>query len=432
MMSMPTASVASTVSAPTSAARTAPGRADRAAARPCAVAIIGAGPYGLSAAAHLRAAGIETRVFGRAMEFWAERMPRGMLLRSSWEASQIADPRAALTLEAFEAARGRSLPRPIPGEAFVEYGRWFQRQAVPDLDERRVAEVERGASGLRLRLEDGELLEAERVVIAAGIAPFGYHPPEFAGLPPSLISHTVDHADLGGFAGRRVLVVGAGQSALESAALLSEAGAEVEVVARTAQLRWLARSARLHRIGGPLHRLLYPPTDVGPPGLNWLVALPDLFRRLPRRLQDPIAYRSIRPAASAWVRPRIGAVRITTGERVIGAEADGEQVAVTLASGERRRVDHVLLATGYRIDITQYGLLGPDLRGLARCAAGYPVLGDGFESSVPGLHFLGAPAAWSFGPLMRFVAGTGYTGRALARTLLRAGAPATTADARDG
>lgn len=397
--------------------------APRSPGRRCDVAIIGAGPYGLSAAAHLRAAGFEALVFGRAMDFWDERMPRGMRLRSSWEASRIGAPGRALTLEAFEATRGGALARPIPVEAFVDYGRWFQRQAVPDLDERRVHEVRPAAPGYHVRLEDGEPIEAGRVVVAAGIAPFSYRPAEFAGLPRSLVSHTVDHRELGRFAGRRMLVIGSGQSALESAALLAEIGADVEVLARASRLRWLTRSARLHRLGGPLQRLLYPPTDVGPPGLNWLVALPDVFRRLPTPLQDRVAYRSIRPAGSAWVRPRMRGARVTTGLRVLGAEVDRGEILVMLADGTHRRAHHVLLATGFRVDVGGYEFLAPELRGLLRCDGGYPVLSPGFESSMAGLHVLGAPAARSFGPLMRFVSGTWYAGRALTHSLLRSGAP---------
>src|SRR5215468_2416670 len=98
------------------------------------VVIVGAGPYGLSAAAHLRAAGVETRVFGEAMEFWSKQMPEGMMVRSVWEASHISDPRGALTLDAYVKEKGLRLPRPMPLSDFIRYGRWFQQQVVPDLD----------------------------------------------------------------------------------------------------------------------------------------------------------------------------------------------------------------------------------------------------------------------------------------------------------
>ena len=67
----------------------------------CDVAVIGAGPYGLSAAAYLRSAGVETRIFGEPMAFWQKQMPAGMCLRSNWGASHIADPQSQLTLDEY-------------------------------------------------------------------------------------------------------------------------------------------------------------------------------------------------------------------------------------------------------------------------------------------------------------------------------------------
>jgi hypothetical protein len=383
----------------------------------CQVVIVGAGPYGLAAAAHMRAAGVETRIFGEAMEFWQHQMPNGMFLRSSWEASHIADPRHALTLDEYQLQQGIQLSAPVPLNSFIKYGQWFQHQVAPDLDRRRIARIESTSSGFRILLKDGEVLQTQRVVIATGIAPFAYRPVQFGGLPQALASHSSNHHELRRFAGQNVVVVGGGQSAIESAALLHETGANVEVIARAPYIRWLRRSAWLHSIPGLVRRLLYPPTDVGPPGLNQIVARPSLFRRLPRELQQRIAYRSIRPAASGWLLPRIRDVRITTGHNVVSTTPVGEQLCITLDNGAKRRVDHALLATGYRVDVSRYAFLAPELVRSVRCTDGYPQLTAGFESSVPGLHFLGAPAAWSFGPLMRFVSGTGYAAQALTRRI---------------
>src|SRR5580698_2192102 len=101
------------------------------------VVIIGAGPYGLSAAAHLRSIkGLEVRVFGEPMSFWDRNMPAGMFLRSNWTATRIADPNGLLSLEAYQAAADNHFSVPVPLESFVQYGLWYQRQAVPDLDQR--------------------------------------------------------------------------------------------------------------------------------------------------------------------------------------------------------------------------------------------------------------------------------------------------------
>ena len=189
----------------------------------CDVAIIGAGPYGLSAAAHLRTIkGLDVHVFGEPMCFWDRNMPVGMLLRSGWAASHIADPDQSMTLDDFRAASGKSFSSPVPRERFVEYGLWYQSRAVHDLDPRKIARVEAHPNGFRLALENGDVMTARRVVVAAGISSFTWRPPQFANLPSQLVSHTSEHREFQKFAGKHVLVVGSGQSALESAALLRE------------------------------------------------------------------------------------------------------------------------------------------------------------------------------------------------------------------
>lgn len=377
------------------------------AARSCDVAIVGAGPYGLAAAARLRAlGGVDVRVFGEPMSFWAG-MPKGMLLRSHWDACNIGFPAGDLTLDSYKAASGGEFGKPVPLEAFVEYGRWFQQTAVPDVDTRRVTHVQPGPGGFRLQLEDGAMLRAARVVVAAGIEEFASRPVIFDGFPAELVTHASEHHDLGRFKGRQVLVIGGGQSALESAALLHEAGAGVEVIALEEPLIWLHGGTVQRRLGR-LKPLFYAQTDVGPAGLSRLVAAPYMFRRLPRGMQTKIAYRAIRPAGARWLVDRLEKVPLTTGRTVVRAQASGDGVHATLDDGSRRLADHVILGTGYRIDIGAYGFLAPDLVKAVTQVNGYPRLGKGLESSVAGLHFLGAPAAWSYGPIMRFVSGSWY------------------------
>lgn len=388
----------------------------------CDVAIVGAGPYGLATAAYLRSHdGLDTRVFGEAMSFWKRHMPNGMLLRSPWVATHIADPERALTLDDYESTIRKRLSRPLPLENFVSYGKWFQGAVAPDVDSRSVARIDALRSGFRLALDDGDELDAARVVVAAGISPFAWRPQPFRTLAQELVSHSSETTDLVRFAGRRVAVVGAGQSALESAALLHEAGAEVEVLVRADVIHWLGRSAWLHNLG-PISRLIYAPTDVGPAGVSRVVAAPGCVRPLPRRLQDWLGTRSIRPAGAAWLVPRLQTVPLTIDRSVVSATAAADGVALRLDDGSERRVDHVMLGTGYRVDISRYSFLGRELLDSVQQVAGFPRLGRGLESSVRGLHFVGAPAAWSFGPLMRFVAGTEYAGRSIAREVLGRGA----------
>jgi hypothetical protein len=381
------------------------------------VAVIGAGPYGLAATAHLRARGLDVHVLGRPMELWERRMPVGMFLRSSWEASTISDPDGALTLDAYEARLQAPLPRPIPLADYLAYARWYQRQAVPDIDTRRVLAVRRGGPEFELDLADGATARARRVVIATGPADFARRPQALGELPEPFVRHSVDVREPAEFQGRRTVVIGSGQSAIELAALLHEAGAAVEVIARADHVRWLRRSGWLHGRDGVLRRMLYPPTDVGPVGLSRLVAMPDAFRRLPPGLGDRIAYRCIRPAASGWLVARTRGVRLTLSRTIAAAAVAGDAVRLRVDDGSERETDHVVLATGFDVRADRHPLLVAELLADLRTRGGAPLLGAGFESSIPGLHFVGAFSAASFGPVMRFVSGTPFTGRALARHL---------------
>jgi predicted ATP-grasp superfamily ATP-dependent carboligase len=292
--------------------------------------IIGAGPNGLAAAAHLREAGIDARCFGEPLASWSHQMPAGMLLRSRRRSSHIADPQQALTIDDYEQDEGLRLSQPnLKLEEFIDYSRWFQQRAVPDLDTRKVTEVGRRDGDFGVRLDDGEELRASRVIVAAGLSPFVNHPAPFAALPRSVCSHTHEHNDLGGFTGRRVAVVGSGQSALECAALLNEASATVEVLARAEAINWLddgagevASPADRRRRGSPISP---PPTDVGGPR-----------DRLDRRRAGLV------PQASASAPPdHLLPLYPTGGRRLAAVPARGRgdlaRVSGNPSRGERRR-----------------------------------------------------------------------------------------------
>src|SRR5437879_6682895 len=322
----------------------------------CDVAVIGAGPYGLSATAHLRTIkGLAVHAFGQPMSFWQSNMPVCMLLRSGWAASHIADPNQSLTLDAYRAASSNHFSSPVPLDRFVDYGLWYQRRTVPDLDQRKIACVEKDAGSFRLALVEGETVFARRVVIAAGISLFAWSPPKFAGLPRSLVSHTSEHREFGRFSGKQVLVIGSGQSALESAALLHESGVETEIVARTRQIHWLGGlvSRTIHSGLGPsISKLLYAPTDVGPAGISQVVARPDLVRKFPRSVQDWLRKRSIRPAGARWLVTRLENVPTHLGRSVVSAVPAGERVRVKLDDGTQRTFDHNPPGTGYPLDVS--------------------------------------------------------------------------------
>jgi thioredoxin reductase len=382
------------------------------------VVIIGAGPYGLSAAAHLKAAGVDVRIFGKPMEFWTEKMPAGMLLRSPRIASSLSAPSPAHTLEAYEAEAGIPAKSPLPLETFVAYAQWFQRQFVPNLDQREVAAVQSVEGGFRTLLGDESSINSKRVIVATGIGPFQHIPKVFRSLPDSTVTHCYSGFDVDRYSGKEVIVIGAGQSALESAALLHEAGAKVALIARNSTLRWIGQHPWLHHLG-PISAMLYSKHDVGPAGISRLVAAPNLVRNLPLSLRDKIRIRAVRPAGSNWLPARLKNVVIKTGRFVNMARPVGSRVELTLDDGSTSSTDHIILGTGYSVDISRYNFLTPEILERVQLIGGYPVLRSGFRSSLPGLHFIGATAARSFGPLLYFVTGAEFASLSLVSEIVK-------------
>src|ERR1700674_2264103 len=290
---MSSAEVAFAAAAPASARTLAVARAP--APQECNVAVIGAGPYGLAAAAHLMAAGIETLAFGDAMAFWRNNMPKGMRLRSPWRATHIADPRNELSLDVYAGRVGLDPAAPLPIADFVGYGAWFQGRAVPDLDRRRVSLVEPAGGRFRLTLDDGSVVGARRVVVAMGLANQSFRPTQLAGLPPDLASHSSEHSDFAAFRGRRVAVIGRGQSACESAVLLSEAGADVVLISR-GEVHWIGAETPSKDLVWNLRRALTAKSEVGPFPLDWLADAPGLFHRFPGDLRARLGKSLLRAA----------------------------------------------------------------------------------------------------------------------------------------
>ena len=378
----------------------------------CAIAVVGTGPYGLSVAAHLRSAGVSARVFGEPMSFWRRHMPKGMIIRSPWRATELSAPERKYSLDVYATAQGRSTERRLPLEEFIAYGDWFQENAVPDVDRRAVRRIDKTDTGFALELADGEIFAAGRVVVATGLANQDYRPPQFRDLPAELVSHSSAHADFAPFRGKHIAVIGGGQSACESAVLLSEAGATVELIS-SRPVHWLGDAAAAPTLAQRLEHALAAPSSVGPFPLSWLAEFPALGPYLPEGFRASFTERCLKPGASGWLRPRIGKIAFNPGRSIVAARVQAGQIELILDNGAAA-FDHVVLGTGYRVDIARIGILAPQL--LARIATddGSPLLGAGFESSVPGLHFAGSYAVKSFGPLLRFIAGTPYCARAIA------------------
>ena len=366
--------------------------------------VIGAGPYGLSTAANLRGHGLNVAVFGNILELWRKRMPKGMFLRSHSWATNLHDPYGKYTFERFYEESGCEPRYPVPIQTFVDYALWFQRHAVPDVDETYVAQVERVDGQFRLTLEDGRTVRSPAVVVAVGVAYYANRPAEYAHLPAELVSHSVEHGDFNRFKGKRLVVIGAGQSAIEYAALLHEAGAAVHVVARR-PIVWLSRDRFGER--SLVERIRAPDAGIAPGWKNWILEyMPYLFRRFPQPKKDRYIRNHSPAAASDWLRERvIGKVVLHEGHGIATLEARRGAVAITLANGDEVTADHVMLATGFNVDVHRLPMLHPTLTAAIASDMGTPILSARFESSVPGLYFVGLTALRSFGPLFRFVVG---------------------------
>lgn len=387
------------------------------------VAVIGAGPYGLSVSAHLTAAGVHHEIFGEVMESWRRQMPVGMFLKSEGFASDLSDPGDRHGLQRFcaeQAIDWAPIGVPVSLETFQDYGAWFQQRMVPQVDPTRVAAVRRRPRGFQVWLEDGRTLTSRRVVVATGLQAYAEVPALLHGLDGVMHSRALhDPSALTG----PVVVVGRGQSALEAATLLAEQGTEVRLVTRSPQIDWAYKPRGSER---KLHwRMVDPLSGLGE-GLRLLAYAdhPLGFRGLPEAWRLRLAYAALAPCGSWWLRERFEqAIQPTLGQTLVGARSDpgGDGVRLRLrdrdGAEQELRSQRVVAATGYRPDLGRLPFLDPQLRVEIAAGGGAPVLDRGFETSVAGLHFVGYAAAASFGPVMRFVFGADFAARRLARSL---------------
>jgi len=391
----------------------------------CHVAVIGAGPYGLSTAAHLRSRDVPFRIFGSPMHTWRAHMPGGMFLKSEGCASNLSEPTARLTLERFCAEAGLAYGAyavPVPLETFTRYGLEFQRRLVPELEQAQVVALDKPGDSFQLRLDSGEIVRARRVVVAVGQTYFSHVPARLRGMPPELVSHSSQHSDLTVFAGRDVTVIGAGQSALESAALLHEHGADVRVLVRRPPVVWNAVPGQQRR---PLRqRLRRPPSGLGS---GWRTLLyseaPNAFYHLPREVRLHAVRTVLGPAGAWWLKERVlDRLAFLRGCTVVGAEAVGDRMRLLLdapeGTGGELLTDHVIAATGYRVDLEAIPFIQPVVLARLRRLERAPALSPNFESSVDGLYFLGLAAANNFGPVMRFVFGADFAARRVATDIV--------------
>jgi thioredoxin reductase len=389
--------------------------------------IVGAGPYGLSIAAHCRGRGITCRIFGKTMDTWTSHMPKGMHLKSDGFASNLSDPQGQLTLEKFCKEKGIEYGHtgiPVRLETFCSYGETFKQRLLSDIDERMVHGVERMPDGFQVTLEDGETVKARRVVLAIGITHYQYVPEALVGLPSEMLSHSYFSGDLESLRGKDVVVIGAGSSATDTAGLLKQAGANVTLVARRRQLIFHTNSMGKKR--SLWQRIRKPSSGLGPGMRSRLFCdYPWAFRFLPEGKRLKIVRNYLGPAGGWFARDLvIGKVPLMLGHTIESASVrDGKaQLILRKPDGTTCEVlaDKVIAATGYKAETERLEFLSPELRSQIKTTGGFPVLSQSFESSVPDLYFAGVSAAGMFGPVMRFAFGARYTAGRISKALAKA------------
>jgi hypothetical protein len=387
------------------------------------IAIIGAGPYGVSIAAHLREKGIDHRIFGEPMQMWQRHMPPGMMLKSDGKSSDISDPRRALPLEEFCRGAGIEYHRthlPVKIETFVAYGLEFQRRFAPRVEPRQLVQLDRRDAHFILYFDDGELLTAKHVILAVGMLPFKFVPAEFAHLPSPLVSHSSDFGSLAPLDGSEVAIIGAGSSALDLAALLYESGTQVTLVARRPELAFHGPPLRYRRVDQMIRA---PDSNIG---AGWLMHVcddaPQLIHALPEPIRRAIVRGTLGPSGGYFIKDKVaGKVSVQTGRTVVSSTERGGRVLLRTRSRDgdtqEQEYDHLLLATGYKLDVKKLTFLSPTVLSEIKLAGTAPTLSTNYESSVLGLYFIGYSSVGSFGPVMRFVTGTRHPAPRLATHL---------------
>jgi FAD-dependent urate hydroxylase len=383
------------------------------------VAIIGSGPYALSLAAHLRPRGVTHRIFGPAMHFWRS-MPKGLNLKSLSFATNISVPQPGQSFPEWCRRHGFEDFEPCSMESYAAYGLDMQQRFVPELEPEQVVMVRSaGKHRFEVTLSNGDIVHARNVVSATGLSELAYAPEVLERLGEHLTHTSVLHS-YSHFAGKKVAVIGAGASAMEAGALVHEAGGQAHLLVRAAEATFNTRAPPERSL---IKRILAPDTVLGAGFKNWLLqSLPWAFYFLPRRRRTRMAHGYLPPTAPWWIQDRFeGKVNLKLRTKVVSAETVGQEVILGLqtegAPDYSMSFDHVVAGTGYTLDVDRLSYLDAGLRLQVLRIDRSPALSLRFESSVPGLYFLGPLTALNFGPVFRFVAGARFAAPAMAARL---------------
>jgi FAD-dependent urate hydroxylase len=386
------------------------------------VLVIGAGPFGLAISAHLSGLGIDHLIVGRPLDTWHEHVPIGMIMKSEPYGSTIAAPSPGYKVADYCRLNGldyQDRVGPLTHDRFIAYGDWFTKTLVPDVRDQIVTNLIQVDGGFQASFADHAPITARQVVVATGVLAYRRIPEELAGLDPELVTHTSQHRDLSLFKGRRVAVIGSGQSALEYAAILNENGADVQIVARAKQVLWNQPNpdhvSTLGRLRRPVNNLCE----------GWYCAFinsPSAFRLMGTDRRIMHGRNALGPAGAWWLKDRVdGVIDITTGHRIKKASPEKDGVRLELDGPQKSSidVDHVMCGTGFNLDLASLPFVPETLRSSIKTISKQPLVNRAGETSIPGLYFAGAHTVYSIGPSSRFIAGTHTISAAMTKSMAR-------------
>ena len=299
------------------------------------IAIIGAGPYGLSLAAHLGERNVEYRLLGRPMQFWSQIADAAhhRYLKSFCFATNLSTPKPGFSFADFNRPRGLETFEPCSMGNFAAYGQWFQKNNVPDVEPVDVAGLSQVDDGFAVTTALGERFMAANIVIATGLANFAHTPSVLASLPTGLAIHTSDITSFNPFKGKSVAIIGAGQSALEAAALLHEAGALPHLLVREDKILWHTRVLQNRSLW---QRIRKPMSGLGVGPKAWaLFNYPGALNRLPEGWRTGLAKNHLPPEGAWWLRTRVeNLVPVSYQTSVLDARETGGRAALRLHFGK--------------------------------------------------------------------------------------------------
>ena len=346
------------------------------------VLIVGAGPYGLSLANFMSGMGQDFKIIGKPMELWREHTFSGAALRSDMATSEIAHPENAFSIKAFrQQNESHPVSERVNVQEYREYINWVLEQTSYDIQETYMTRLSRQGDHYLAELESGETITAKQVVIATGVAHHLKIPAEFKTARD--VIHSYFTREIEALQGKKVLVVGAGQSAAEAMEVCQQ---------NDNQVHWYARTEP---------RYYSEPLDLPKWIFNLVVKSAGLFRRIPHRIIQ-------------FVFSIFSATTMTPdNERKL---ADVERFSEL---PDLKAYDHVITATGYNYTLNHMKFLSEELRAALEMRAAMPRIDKNFMSSMRDLYFIGPSTEMFFGPPMKFMIGSQYVAPKLSKILAR-------------